>query len=256
MSILIEYVAIYAPWIYALCGIAALYQIFRLWNVRAERRQAVFSLERAKATQEIQSIFSIALLLLLAMGGTYFISTTLATAVEPTVSAVISITPVGSAVLPTPTNTPDASAGTPTLSALPLPTQAITLAATATPIPATPTAAPPTPTPAAPPVVSANCPDPGATITSPGNNAVLRGLSAVLGTASHAQFQYYKIEYAPVGTEGWTYLGGGNSPVSNGGLLTFNSQTLPNGSWTLRLVVVDQTGNFPTPCQVTVQVQN
>jgi hypothetical protein len=255
MGILIEYVAIYAPWIYALCGIAALYQIYRLWNVRAERRQAVFSLERAKATQEIQSIFSIALLLLVAMGSTYFISTTLAIAVEPTVSEVVSANPVGEVILPTPTNTPAETALAP-----PAPTQVSTVAAvTVTPTPTPqPTAAPPTPTspPPAPAVQSANCPNPRAIITSPGNNAVLRGLTAILGTASHEQFQYYKIEYATPGTEGWTYLGGGQNPVTDGGLLTFNSQSLPNGAWTLRLVVVDQTGNFPDPCLVTVQVQN
>jgi hypothetical protein len=31
---------------------------------------------------------------------------------------------------------------------------------------------------------------------------------------------------------------------------------LGNGTWTLRLIVVDQTGNFPLPCQVTITVQN
>lgn len=254
MSILIEYVAIYAPWIYALCGIAALYQIYRLWNVRAERRQAVFSLERAKATQAIQSIFSIALLLLVAMGGTYFISTTLAIAIDATPSAEVSANLGGEVILPTPTNTPAPT--TPTV--LPAPTQVITaVTVTVAPV-ATPTPAPPTPTAPPPPpaVQSASCPNPSAAITSPGNNAVLRGLTAILGTASHEQFQYYKIEYTVPGTEGWTYLGGGQNPVIDGALLTFNSQSLPNGTWTLRLVVVDQTGNFPDPCQVTVQVQN
>jgi hypothetical protein len=253
MTTLIQYVAVYAEWLYALCGLTALYQIYRLWIVRAERRQAVFSLERAKATQEIQGIFSIALLLLVTMGLTYFISTTLALAVEPLQPQVESANAVSEVILPTPTNTPAPTTPTPELA----PTQSISQVVTLAPT-ATPAAAPPTPTPAPPPVAvqSANCPNPDANITSPGENAVLKGLSAVLGTANHPQFQYYKVEYAPAGTASWNYLGGGQNPVVNSGLLTFNSQNLPNGTWLLRLVVVDQTGNFPDPCQVTVQVQN
>lgn len=248
MGILIDYVAIYAPWIYAMCGIAALYQIYRLWNVRAERRQAVFSLERAKAVQDIQSIFSIAMVLLTIMGVTYFVSRTLAQAVKPLVEEINNPNPVqGVALLPTPTNTPAPVTPTPTLA----PTVPITVVATVanTPIPPTPTSPPPV-------VQSSNCPDPRDIITSPGENAVVRGLSTIQGTANHAQFQYYKIEYAPVGTQNFAYLGGGPSPVIDGTLLNFDSHTLPNGSWILRLIVVDQTGNFLDPCAVTVQIQN
>ncbi len=249
MGILIDYVAIYAPWIYAMCGIAALYQIFRLWNVRAERRQAVFSLERAKAVQDIQSIFSIALLLLAIMGVTYFVSKTLAQAVEPLAEEVNNPNPVqGVVLLPTPTNTPAPATPTPTLA----PTVPITIVAT---VANTPSPAPTSPPP--PPVVQAsNCPDPREVIVSPGENAIVRGLSTIQGTANHDKFQYYKIEYAPAGTENFAYLGGGPSPVVDGTLLNFDSHTLPNGSWTIRLIVVDQTGNFLDPCAVTVQIQN
>ena len=77
MSILIDYVATYAPWIYFVCGVVALYQMYRTWLVRIERRQAVFSLEREKAVRDLGNIFSTALLLLLIMGITYFTSATL-----------------------------------------------------------------------------------------------------------------------------------------------------------------------------------
>jgi hypothetical protein len=43
--------------------------------------------------------------------------------------------------------------------------------------------------------------------------------------------------------------------VAGGVLGTFNSGSYPAGTYTLRLVVVDQTGNYPTPCQVTITVQ-
>ncbi len=262
MAILIQYVAIYAAWIYAVCGLVALYQIYRLWQVRGERRQAVFSLEREKAVHELQNIFSVALMLLLVMGGTYFTSTTLAEAV----GTVVAQAPLGNptpGLIPTPTNTPLPATETPTLG----PTVPFTLALSIAD--ETPTETPemfeveevaPTDTPVPPPPppssTDGGCPDPRSVISSPGNGAVVSGIIAVVGTANHEQFQYYKIEYAPAGTEGFNYLAGGQSIVNNGALITFDTTALPNGNWTLRLIVVDQTGNFPTPCQVTMQIQN
>jgi hypothetical protein len=38
-------------------------------------------------------------------------------------------------------------------------------------------------------------------------------------------------------------------------LETFNAGAYTPGQYTLRLVVVDQTGNYPPPCQVVVNVQ-
>jgi hypothetical protein len=249
MGILIEYVAIYAPWIYAVCGLVALYQIYRLWNVRAERRQAVFSLEREKALRELQSIFSVAMFLLMAMGATYFISTTLAAAVEPLVSEARNPNPTA-ATIPTPTNTPLPATETPTIT----PTNLITVTL---PVQPTPNLTLPTNTPAFAPVVQgSSCGDGRSVITSPGNNQTLSGVVTVLGTATHDRFQYFKVEYAPAGSQGFNYLDGGSSPVVNGALVTFDTTTLANGAWTLRLVVVDATGNFPDPCQVTMQIQN
>jgi hypothetical protein len=96
-------------------------------------------------------------------------------------------------------------------------------------------------------------------ITSPGVNQVVQGNFAVRGTASHENFQYYKIEVGPgtnPGEQQWTVVGQlHNSPVNGGVLATFNTGAYPPGTYTLRLVVVDQTGNFPEPCRVTISVQ-
>ena len=103
MSILIDYVATYAPWIYFICGVVALYQMYRAWLVRAERRQAVFYLEREKAVRDLGNIFSTALLLLLVMGITYFTSTTLVKALAPLVREARDPSPALD-FIPTPTN--------------------------------------------------------------------------------------------------------------------------------------------------------
>ena len=77
MGFLVEAITDIAPYIYAACGLVALFQLYRTWQVRAERRQAVFSLERDKAIDDLYRIFLSALLILVVMGFTYFASTTL-----------------------------------------------------------------------------------------------------------------------------------------------------------------------------------
>jgi hypothetical protein len=95
-------------------------------------------------------------------------------------------------------------------------------------------------------------------LTTPGENQVISGVASVTGRASHEAFSYYKLEFAPgAGAgEGYVYFDGANSSVEGGVLGNFNSTSVGNGAYTLRLTVVDLTGNFPPPCQVTIFVQN
>lgn len=263
MSILIQYIANYAPWIYFVCGVIALYQLYRTWLVRAERRQAVFSLEREKAVRDLGSIFSTAMSLLLVMGVTYFTSTTLVRALEPLVQEAYSPSPngaTGQSFPPTPTFTPSALVPTPVTPAAPvieplLPSTTTVEAQNTTVVTVTPTTIPATATPA--PIVQAPaCPDQRANILRPGMNETVSGSVSMVGTAMHENFQYYKVEYAPAGSSSFSYLAGDKNPVVNGFLATINTNTLGNGAWTLQLTVVDQTGNWPTPCQVTILVSN
>ncbi len=261
MVIIVQYIKSYAPYIYAVCGLFALVQIYRLWQVRAERRQAVFTLEREKAVHELYNIFSIAMFLLITMGITYFFSNTLAKALNVKVEETSTVTPVptlvnGFILQPTPVGAANAVADLPTVA----PTVVITTNNTPLP-PPTPTATkaanPPTATLAPAPIVGpASCPDERAVILRPGENERVSGSISIIGTARHDNFKFYKVEYAPAGTQGFNYLGGGDSQVVNGVLYSFNTSALPNGAWTLRLTVVDQTSNYPPPCQVTIQVQN
>jgi len=103
--------------------------------------------------------------------------------------------------------------------------------------------------------VPAGCAQPGAGLTAPGNNAQLRGVVQIVGTAAIARFQFYKVELG-VGDNPsqWTFLLSGNAPVTNGVLGVWDTGPVPAGTYSLRLVVVDQTGNFPEPCRVIVTV--
>jgi transcriptional regulator with XRE-family HTH domain len=118
----------------------------------------------------------------------------------------------------------------------------------------TPTPEPPPPA----PVAAAPCADGRAVITAPGAGQVVNGIAGVSGTAQHESFQYYKLEYAPGAwaAGGYVYFDGSNSQVTGGLLGNLDTGILPNGDYTIRLTVVDQTGNFPPPCDVAVVVQN
>ena len=263
MAVLIELLATYAPYIYAVCGLVALYQLYRLSQARANRRQAVFSLERNRAMRQLYGIFTVAMALLLTMGVTYFASSTLprATAraaeatpdVRPTLPPEFSlqIIPTNTPLFVTPSPIPVETA-TPT----PLPVTATPDAASGTVTPATATPAPVEA--AAPAAPAAACADPRSAIVAPGNGATVGGVFSLIGTASHDQFNFYKIEFAPGANAGggFTYLADGRGQVFNGALANVDSRSLANGPWTFQLTVVDLTGNYPEPCRVTINVQN
>ncbi|MBV7331324.1 helix-turn-helix domain-containing protein [Chloroflexi bacterium TSY] len=173
-----------------------------------------------------------------------------------------------SAVQPTATATP-LSTNTPEPTITPIPPTPIPPTFTPTPIPPTPippTPIPPTPippptltpTPVPPPIVAPVCADSRVVIRMPGSNQILSGVVEVTGIAIHELFEYYKVEYAPGGdaSGGFLYLGGDRNPVNGGRLWAFDSNALANGLYTIQLTVVDNTGNFPPPCKVTVTVQN
>ena len=263
MAVLIELLATYAPYIYATCGLVALYQLYRLSQVRADRRQAVFSLERNRAMRQLYGIFTVAMALLLALGITYFASSTL----PPSLAGAADATPDARPTLPAgfslqiiPTNTPlfvtPSPAPTATVTPTPLPATATTPDVPAgTPTPATAT---PVPAPVAAAAAPAACPDSRSAIVAPGNGATVGGVFSLIGTASHEQFNFYKIEFAPGANAGggFTYLADGRGQVFNGALANVDSRSLDNGPWTFQLTVVDLTGNYPEPCRVTINVQN
>jgi hypothetical protein len=267
MGVLIEILASYAPYIYLVCGLVALYQLYRLLQVRADRRQAVFSLERERAIRNLYGIFTVALILVLVMGVTYFAGSTLprAAAAEPTpdeelppefsLQIVPTNTPLPVTPSATPTTTITPSPPPPTITATLDPTLAALTPVAATAAPTT------TPTPVAapaPPVAAAAVCDERGNITAPGNGATVSGVFTLVGTATHDAFNFYKVEFAPGAnaTSGFTYLADGRGPVFGGALASVDTRGFGNGPWTFQLTVVDQTGNYPEPCRMTVIVQN
>jgi LysM repeat protein len=93
-------------------------------------------------------------------------------------------------------------------------------------------------------------------LTWPREGAQLSGRVDARGTANLTNFGYYKLEYRKGGLDEWHYVTGANKPVHNGALGAWDTRTVSDGRYIFRLVIVDRMGNYPPPCEITVNVKN
>ncbi len=96
-------------------------------------------------------------------------------------------------------------------------------------------------------------------ITSPRPNAVLRGTVSIQGTASTPDFWKYEVHFAPglnPPDSGWSVLIVREQPVVNGQLAVWDTTTVPDGTYSLRLRVVRLDGNYEEVYIRPVSVQN
>lgn len=161
-----------------------------------------------------------------------------------------------------------AAAAIPTTAAIP--TAAIEGPAVAAPTATSPAVAAPagsvgepvgataTPTPVAPIQIQVAplCPDDHIALSAPTVRALVSGTVAVVGSVRLEDLWFYKLEWAPAGSDEFAYFGGGSNSVQNGVLGRLNTTDLPNGEQVIRVTVVDQTGNYPPPCDVPIVVEN
>lgn len=209
-----------------------------------------------------------------------FLSLDIRIGISPELTTTLAVTPSVVTVV-TPESSEAVTSTVESATSTPAPTAIATTIATAEPtamptaIPTTvaePTAAAeptevalPTATPTAtvepePVIVAPACADPRASIIAPGEGQTVSGVVNILGTATHENFMYYKLEYAPGAdvdpNSDFAYLGDARVQVTGSVLGSFDSATLDNGPYTIKLTVVDNSGNFPPPCTVSIIVAN
>lgn len=240
MTVFIEFLAKIAFWIYLVCGVVMLFYLRAIFVSWRERGSALHTAEKEAATSRAyHSVLAIGGLLLVV--GVVALITTLAPALARLPGEEL---PESMLVTPAPALSPLPMTPTPTLER---PTRPAVV------IPTPPTL----PSPTQPPPVSA-CPNPKARITSPGMGAKVEGRVEIWGTADIDRFQYYKVEYGVGETPpGWVVIDDLKyAPVSEGVLVVWNTAGLTPGTYTLRLTVVDITGNYPEPrCRVSVTLE-
>jgi len=86
-----------------------------------------------------------------------------------------------------------------------------------------------------------------AVITSPEPFTALRGQVPISGTAIHPEFWKYEVHFAPEPSAGdqWSLIGTVHEvPVVDGVLEVWDTTTVPDGTYSLRLRVVRRDGNY------------
>jgi len=240
MTVFIEFMAKIALWIYLACGVVMLFYLRATVVAWRERGTALHTAEKEAATSRAyHSALAIGILILVV--GVVALIATLGPALGGLSREEL---PESMLVTPPPALSPLPVTPTPTL-------ERPTKPAVVIPTP------PPLPSPTQPPPASA-CPNPQARITYPGMGAKVEERVEIWGTADIDQFQYYKVEYGIGETPpGWVVIDDLKyEPVSEGVLVIWNTAGLTPGTYTLRLTVVDITGNYPEPrCRVSVTLE-
>jgi hypothetical protein len=217
--------ASYEPLIYIALAIGGLFAFRRMWRSWREWRDSVYGLEREFALRRLGQATAAAFLILALVFVEFFIATFIAPSLPAT----------------------DILA-TPTLDLL------LTPENTLSPDQATQAALSPV-TQAAPSGMSGCVPD-QIMITAPEPGADVTGTVKITGTANVPNFGFFKYEFAPRGSQNWATISAKRDPVTDGEIGDWNTTSLTNGEYFLRLVITDNVGVAMEPCVIALRVIN
>jgi hypothetical protein len=217
--------ASYEPLIYIALAIGGLFAFRRMWYSWREWRDSVYGLEREFALRRLGQATAAAFFILALIFVEFFIATFIAPSLPAT----------------------DILA-TPTLDLL------LTPPGTLSPEQATQAALFPV-TQSVPSGMS-GCIADQIMITAPEPGTDVSGTVEITGTANVPNFGFFKYEIAPRGTQNWATISAEREPKVNEVLGSWNTSSLTNGDYFLRLVVTDNVGASLEPCVIAVRVAN
>lgn len=222
MEELFRFLATYEVGIYIVIGVIVLIYLKRLIDAINALKLAQFGLEREVAQKSLRlSVTIIALVLLVGLSNFLLIS-------------VASIKFPGISRIATPT---------------------IDLNATQTPDPAAITQTPEFSQQTQTAIALTGCIPGELEWVQPLSGDEVSGSVELKGTVNIPNFGFYKYEYQMQGEDLWTPISAGNKPViedSFGG--RWNTEQLEPGTYSLRLVVLDNQNNLLQPCVIDVKV--
>jgi len=221
MGAIYRFLDTYNPLVYIALAIAGLYAFRRMWRTWHEWRDAVYSLEREFALNNLGKATAFGFLVLLLFFAEFYVS---AFIVPSLPAADILVTPTLD-LLATPIGTA-------------LPNGAVILE-----------------TPQAQTGMS-GCVQDEIMLTSPKPGEPISGTVSLTGTANIPNFGFYKFEFSPVGTDTWTTISAGTKPILNDELGQWNTTSRPNGDYFLQLVIIDNIGQTLEPCVIAVRIAN
>lgn len=224
MALLYHSLGLYQSLIYISLAILGLFVFRRMWSAWKEWRDAVYSLEREFALWRLVRVTAVGFMVL----GLFFAEFYIATFIAPSLPASdLSITPTLN-LLVSPQVSPVVIDST--QSAL-------------TPVEPVPSG-------------MSGCVADKIMLTSPKPGDEVSGITDLIGTANIPNFGFYKYEIAPVGTDNWATVAAAREPVKDDLLGKWNTLSLDNGDYFLRLVITDNVGNALEPCVIAVRVLN
>ncbi len=91
----------------------------------------------------------------------------------------------------------------------------------------------------------------------PQAGSVVNGTVAVSGAASlgGADFQRYALEFSTAGLDSWVIIAVGRQPVNGGVLGVWNTNSLPDGNYSLRVRAIDRAAQYCEGFVSPIQVQ-
>lgn len=211
----------YEPLIYIVLAVGALFAFRRMWRSWREWRDSVYGLEREFALRRLVQASGLALLIL----GLVFAEFFIATFIAPSLPASDIMATATLNLLVTPEGTVSSD------SPIPLGTQEV-------------------------PTGMSGCIPDQVMITSPAPGDPVRDTVIITGTADVPNFGFYKYEVASMGSQNWATIAANREPVRDGELGEWNTASLTNGDYFLRLVITDNVGESLEPCVIAVRVLN
>jgi hypothetical protein len=217
--------ASYEPLIYIALAIGAMFAFRRMWRSWREWRDSVYGLEREFALRRLGQATAAAFLILALVFVEFFVATFIA----PSLPATDILATATLDLLTTPAGT--------------LSPEQATQAALS---PATPEVQ----------TGMSGCVPETIMITAPEPGADVSGTVDITGTANIPNFGFYKYEIALQGSQNWATISAGREPKVNTTLGPWNTTSLTNGEYFLRLVITDNVGMALEPCVIAVRVLN
>jgi len=213
----------YESLIYISLAIFGLFVFRRMWGAWREWRDAVFTLEREFALGRLVRVTALGFLVLALFSVEFYVATFIAPSlpasdlmVTPTLDLLVSPQPTLAGV----NNTQEASPTQPVQSGM------------------------------------SGCVADQIMITSPKPGEEVKAVVDLIGTADVPNFGFYKYEIAPVGTQNWATVAAEREPKKDELLGKWNTLSLSNGDYFLRLVITDNVGDTLEPCVIAVRVLN
>ena len=221
MGPLYRTLASYEPLIYITLAIGALFAFRRMWRSWREWRDSVYGLEREFALRRLVQASGFALLILALVFAEFFIATFIAPSLPA--SDIMATATLDLLVTPAGTLSPGSTA-----------------MAMTQPVPSG----------------MSGCVQEKIMISSPEPGDEVSGTISIKGTADIPNFGFYKYEIAPMGSQNWATIAAAREPKRDEELGGWNTASVTNGEYFLRLVITDNVGASLEPCVIAVRVLN